>query len=121
VQLYANETGNAWPASATQQQFSATVNNSSSQSVTWAVTGTSANGAITSAGLYSAPATVPSPATVTVTATSAAATTPGSGTVDILTPTGNGALPAPYIVTVTATEGGAPATNPSPTVTLTVQ
>jgi hypothetical protein len=56
-----------------------------------------------------------------VTATSAAATTPGSGTVDILTPTGNGALPAPYIVTVTATEGGAPATNPSPTVTLTVQ
>jgi hypothetical protein len=122
VQLYANETGNAWPASATQQQFSATVNNSTSQSVTWAVTGTSANGTIgTTTGLYTAPATVPSPATVTVTATSAAATTPGSGAVDILTPTGNGALPAPYTVTVTATEGGAPATNPSPTVTLTVQ
>jgi hypothetical protein len=41
-----------------------------------------------------------------VTATSTAATTPGSGTVDILTPTGNGALPATYKVTVTATEGG---------------
>ncbi|MGO9270372.1 MAG: protease pro-enzyme activation domain-containing protein [Terriglobia bacterium] len=106
VNLYADEAGNAWPTSATQQQFSATVNNSSNQTVTWAVTGGSANGTITSAGLYTSPATVPSPATVTVTATPTAATAPGSGTVDILTPTGNGALPATYKVTVTATEGG---------------
>jgi hypothetical protein len=117
VQLYANEAGNSWPTRATQQQFSATVNNSSNQSVTWAVTGTSANGTITSAGVYTSPATVPSPATVTVTATSAAATTPGSGTVNLLTPTGNGLLPAPYTVTVTANEGG---TSHSQTVSLTV-
>ena len=117
MQLYANEAGNSWPTRATQQQFSATVNNSSNQSVTWAVTGTSANGTITSAGVYTSPATVPSPATVTVTATSAAATTPGSGTVNLLTPTGNGLLPAPYTVTVTANEGG---TSHSQTVSLTV-
>jgi len=100
VSLYANEAGNAWPASATQQQFSAMVNNSTSQTVTWAVTGGSANGTITSAGLYTSPATVPNPATATVTATSSAATTPGSATVDILTPTAVGT----FTVTVTATE-----------------
>jgi len=106
VNLYADEAGNAWPVSATQQQFSATVNNSTNQTVTWAVTGGNANGTITSSGLYTSPVTVPNPATVTVTATSTVATTPGSGTVDILTPTGNGALPATYTVTVTATEVG---------------
>jgi hypothetical protein len=108
VQLYANESGNSWAADLTQQQFTAVVNNSSSQTVSWAVTGASANGTIgTTTGLYTTPATVPSPATVTVTATSSAATTPGTGTVDILTPTGDGALPAHYTVTVTATETGA--------------
>jgi hypothetical protein len=100
VSLYANEAGNAWPTSATQQQFSATVTSSISQTVTWAVTGGSANGTITSAGLYTSPATVPNPATVTVTATSSGATTPGSGTVDILVPTAVGT----FSVTVTATE-----------------
>jgi hypothetical protein len=112
VRLYANEAGNAWPTSATQQQFSATVTNSTSQTVTWAVTGGSANGTITSAGLYTSPATVPNPATVTVTATSSGGTTPGSGTVDILTPTAVGT----FTVTVTATETttAVPAT-PAPT------
>lgn len=52
-------------------QFTATVNNSSNTSVTWQVNGTtggsSASGMITTGGLYTAPATVPS-AAVTVTA-----------------------------------------------------
>ena len=120
VQLYANETGNQWPAGANQEQFSATVNNSTNQNVSWAVTGASTNGTIGStSGIYVAPATVPSPATVTVTATAAADTTKsGSGTVEILTATGNGSLPAQYTVIVTATEG----TSSLPQqVTLTVQ
>ena len=64
-----------------QQQFSATVSNSTSQTVTWAVTGGSANGTIDQTGLYKAPASLPSPASVTITATSTAATSPGSATV----------------------------------------
>ncbi len=115
VQLYANEAGNAWLASATQQQFSATVNNSTNQNVTWAVAA-SADGTVSSTGLYTAPATVPSPATVSVTATAAADTTKsGSGTVDILTPTAVGT----FTVTVTATEAttSVPAT-PAPTLTV---
>ncbi len=49
--------------------FSAMVNNSSNQAVTWAVLGGAANGAINSSGTYTAPAIVPNPPTVTVTAT----------------------------------------------------
>jgi subtilase family serine protease len=114
-QMYANEAGNTWPASATQQQFSATVNNSTSQTVTWAVTGGSANGTISSSGLYTAPATVPNPAAVTVTATSSAASSPGSATVNVLTPTALGT----YTVTATATE--AAVVTQTQTVHLTVQ
>jgi hypothetical protein len=116
VQLYADEAGNAWPATATQQQFSASVSNSSSQTVTWGVTGGSANGSISTAGLYTSPATVPSPATVSVTA--AAATASGTGAITIVTPTGDGQLPATYTVTVTATESTTVHTQP---VTLIVQ
>jgi subtilase family serine protease len=114
ARIYANEAGNAWPATATQQQFSATVNNSTSQTVTWAVTGSSANGTIDqNTGLYTAPSTVPSPAAVTVTATASGVT--GSATVNLLTPTGLGT----YAVTVTATE--AAVVTHTQTVTLTVQ
>jgi len=116
AQLYADEAGNAWSAPPTQQ-FSATVSNSTSQTVTWAITGSS-NGTISTTGLYTTPATVPSPATVTVTATSSAATNPGTATVTILNPTGNGQLPATYNVTVTATEATTVHTQP---VTLVVQ
>ncbi len=69
--------GTPGPTADTQQQFSATVNNGSSQTVTWAVTGGSANGTIDANGMYTAPATTPSPATVTITATSTLATSPG--------------------------------------------
>jgi subtilase family serine protease len=108
VSLYADESS-VWPATATQQQFTATVNNSTNQTVTWAVTGGSANGTISSTGLYTAPTTVPNPASATVTATSTAATAPGSGAVTILAPTATGT----FTVTVTATETGA--TSPAPT------
>ena len=50
-------------------QCTATVLNASSTLVNWSVSGTS-NGSITSGGLYTAPATVPSTNVVTITATS---------------------------------------------------
>lgn len=67
----------------TTKQFTATVNNSSDQSVTWSVTG---GGTITSGGLYTAPASVPSGA-VTVQATSVASpTATGSASVTVTNP-----------------------------------
>jgi hypothetical protein len=115
VNLYADEAGNSWPAGVTQQQFTATVNGSTNQSVTWAVTGGNTNGTVDGTGLYTSPAVVPNPATVTVTATSAAATAPGSSFVTVATPTGLGASH----ITVTATAVGGAAHGD--VVTLTVQ
>jgi hypothetical protein len=92
--LFADEAGNSWPAGVTQQQFTA------NQSVTWAVTGGSANGTIDATGLYSAPAVVPNPATVTVTATSATAA--GSAFVTVAAPTAVGTSQ----ITATATAVG---------------
>ncbi len=58
------------------RQFSATVGGTSNTSVTWSVNniagGDTTVGTISAAGLYTAPAAVPSPASVTVRATSAA-------------------------------------------------
>jgi len=106
--LFANEAGNAWPARGNQQQFTA------NQGVTWAVTGGSANGTISGAGLYSPPAVVPNPATVTVTATPATGTA-GSAFVTVAAPTAVGTFP----ITVTATAVGGAAHGD--VVTLTVQ
>jgi hypothetical protein len=93
-------------APAQTQQFSATVSNTTSQTVTWAVGGVIGGnatlGTITAAGLYTAPATLPNPnSAITITATSAATSTPGSATVNLLTPTPAGTS----TVTVTVTEG----------------
>jgi hypothetical protein len=104
--VFANEAGNTWSASATQQQFSATVTNASSQTVTWAVTGGSANGTVDSSGLYTAPPNVPNPAAVTVTAASTLATSPGSATVTIQAPTAVGTF-SNIRVMATADGGGA--------------
>lgn len=52
--------------------FSATITGSANTGVSWSVVGGSANGSVTSAGLYTAPATMPAVATVTLRATSAA-------------------------------------------------
>ena len=58
------------------QQFTATVANTTNTAVTWSLTGSGCSGTscgtITTAGLYTAPASVPSPAQVTVKATSMA-------------------------------------------------
>ena len=54
------------------QNFSATVSGSANTSVTWSVLGGSANGTVTSGGVYSAPLSLPNPATVTLRATSVA-------------------------------------------------
>jgi hypothetical protein len=66
-------------AAGSTEQFSASVTGTPNTAVTWTVSGTgcsgTACGTINSAGLYSAPTTVPSPATVMVTATSAADST----------------------------------------------
>lgn len=60
----------------TTQQFTATVANATNTAVTWQVNGVAGGnatvGTISSGGLYTAPASVPSPATVTVTAVSQA-------------------------------------------------
>jgi len=103
--LFANEAGNSWPTGATQQQFSATVNGSTDQSVTWAVTGGSGNGTVDGTGLYTTPAVAPNPGTVTVTATSAAAATPGSTFVTVAAPTALGS--SQIAVTATAVGGAA--------------
>ncbi len=73
------------------QQFTATVNGSANQTVTWSVNGvpggSAANGTINSSGFYVAPALVPTPNTITITATSAAdPSKSASATVTITTP-----------------------------------
>jgi RHS repeat-associated protein len=74
VALYPQFTLSVSPVSSTlyangTQQFAATVTNTSNTAVTWSVSG---GGTITSAGLYTAPASVNAQQTVTVSATSQA-------------------------------------------------
>src|SRR4029077_14659713 len=71
--------------------FTATVTNTTNTAVTWQVNGIAGGsmsvGTIATAGVYTAPATVPSPATVTVTAVSVAdPTRSGAGQVTITAP-----------------------------------
>ena len=75
------------------QQFAPSVTGTSNTSVTWAVSGTGCNGVtcgtISSTGLYTAPAIVPSPSTVTITAISVSdSTKSASAAVTILPPAG---------------------------------
>ena len=72
-----------------QQQFSATVTGTGNTAVTWSVWGAGCSGAacgtITTKGLYTASATVPSPPTVTVTATAVAdSSKTGNSTVTLI-------------------------------------
>jgi Right handed beta helix region/Protein of unknown function (DUF1565) len=83
-------------------QFTASVSGTSNTSVTWLVNGiqggNSTVGTITSSGLYTAPAAVPSGSSVTVTATSVADTTKSaSASVSILAP------PTPVSVSISPT------------------
>ena len=73
------------------QTFTATVTNTTNKAVIWQVNGVAGGnnrvGMISTAGVYSAPSTVPSPATVTVTAVSVAdPTRSGSAQVTITAP-----------------------------------
>ena len=92
------------------QAFTATVQNTPSNGVSWQVNGVSGGnatlGTISAAGLYTAPATVPTPATVTVKAVSTAdPTRSGSATVTI-TAAGTVSISiSPSIATVTAGSG----------------
>ncbi len=106
VNLYFDEAGNSWPAAATEQQYTANVTNSTNTAVTWEVNGVAGGnatfGTITAAGLYTAPATLPTPATFNVTAVAQADTTKTApDQVNIQTPTATGT----YTPTVTVTEG----------------
>ena len=66
------------------QQFNATVQDTFNTAVTWTVSGGSANGTISSTGLYTAPTTVPTPAQVVIIATSLKdSTKTGTATVTI--------------------------------------
>jgi len=74
------------------QSFSATISNSSDTSVTWQVGGVTGGnatlGLISTSGVYSAPASMPTPATVSVTAVSAAdPTKQAAATVTLVQPT----------------------------------
>jgi len=68
-------------------QFSATVTDTSNQNVTWNVVGGNANGTISSSGLYTAPATVPTPAQVTILAVSQKDNTKSASTLVTVTAT----------------------------------
>lgn len=93
IQSFSGVSVSVSPASAQvgtgqQQQFSATVTGNTNTAVTWTVSGAgcsgSACGTISSAGLYTAPASAPSPATVTIRSVSVANPTAfGTATVTI--------------------------------------
>lgn len=83
-----------------QRQFQALVSGSTNGAVAWTVSGTgctgSACGTVTSAGLYTAPATVPSPSTVKVTATAQANTSRSASATVTIIPTNNSKLHGQY-------------------------
>jgi hypothetical protein len=92
-------TGSLQAGSGTTQSFTATVGDTLNTQVTWQVNtiagGNATVGTISSAGVYTVPAMVPSPATVTVTATSVAdATRSASATVTITALVGVAPAPA---------------------------
>jgi hypothetical protein len=97
----------------TQQQFAATVSNTSDNAVTWQVNGVTGGntsvGTISATGLYTAPAVVPNPASVTVTAfISDMATVSGTAIVTITAMAfNNSSLKGNYVFSVSGLDGGA--------------
>ena len=91
------------------QQFTTTVTGTTNTAVTWQVNGNpggnSTVGTITAAGLYTAPATVPTPATVTVAAVSQAdAAKSSSAAVTIASSYSNGFLSGSYAFILSGTD-----------------
>ncbi len=105
-------------AAGSTQQFTASVSGTSNTAVTWSVSnvtgGNATVGTVTTAGLYTAPNTVPSPGTVTVTATSQADTSKSasasvtitSGTFSLTSVDPSAAMQGPGTFTLTAVGGG---------------
>lgn len=85
-----------------QQQFQAIVSGTSNGAITWTLSGTgctgSACGTVTSAGLYTAPSTVPNPSIVKVTASSQAETSQSASATVTIIPTNNSKLHGQYAV-----------------------
>lgn len=83
-----------------QRHFQATVSGSSNHGVTWTVGGPgclgSACGTVSSAGLYTAPSTVPNPATVKVTATAQADSSQSASAVVTVIPSNNSKVNGQY-------------------------
>jgi hypothetical protein len=112
------------------QQFNATVSGSSNTSVSWSVNGVAGGnttvGKVSSTGLYTAPAAVPSPSTVTVQATSNADTTksatasvtivPPAATISVTMSPTSASLTPRQTQQFTATVGGSSNTSVSWTV-----
>jgi len=98
--LYPNLTG----APPQTVNLTATVSNSTNQTVTWAITANGTNDTVASTGTstatYTAPTAVPA-GPVTVTATSQAGSKTGNSIITILTPTAANTYP----ITVTVAEG----------------
>lgn len=94
-----------------QQQFTATVSNTTDNAITWQVNGVTGGnatvGTITSAGLYTAPAVVPNPASVTITAfITDMSTVSGSAIVTIAAVTfNNSSLKGNYVFGLTGLDG----------------
>jgi len=117
--IFPNNTADAWPSQTTQ--FTAVVSNDkAAKGVTWAVSGSPANGTIDANGLYTAPEIVAGlPSSVTITATSVSdPSKSGQASETLLKAT----VPGTYTDTVTATESvsGAQVQHSAP-VTITVQ
>jgi hypothetical protein len=85
-----------------QRQFQATVTGSTNTAVSWSLSGSgcsgSACGTISSAGLYTAPAALPTPPTVKVTAAAQADTTQSASALVTIAPTNNSKLHGQYAV-----------------------
>lgn len=89
----------------TQEQFQVSVTGSSNKAVTWTVSGSGCSGSscgtVSTAGLYTAPASLPSPATVIVKATSQAMTAASASATVSLVGTNNSKLTGQYAFSFT--------------------
>ena len=86
-------------------QFKAFLPSATTGNFTWAVTGGSANGSISSSGAYTAPASVPSPSTVTVTVTYSGNTSlTGTATINVAGAQGVEVSPAAVAVPAGASQ-----------------
>jgi len=103
-QITVTVTGPATTRLLTTAQFSAVVSNTTNQAVTWQVNGVAGGnstfGTISTSGLYTAPAAMPTPGSATITAISQASSTASGFATDTLW------NPTPVLSSATATQQG---------------